>query len=87
MITVLVPKNTFSIEGKGGIPPAPDLPLNSQNITIDGEPVAITPSSEGQAISTSYGDIMPARGVVKTKKGEVILTSYRPSSSGDRSGS
>lgn len=74
-------KNGLTVKGKGGIIPAPDLPLNSQNITINGEPAAIAPNSQYQPISTSYGDIMPARGAVKTEDGQVILTAYRTNNS------
>ena len=79
-----VAKNVLIVKGRGGISPTPDLPLSSQNIIINGELAAIPPdSSLVQPISTSYGDIIPARGVMKTEDGQIILTAYRTNSSGD----
>lgn len=79
----LAAKNGFVIKGKGGIPPAPDLPLNSHNISINGESPNYTPSIP-QPIETSKGKIQPARGVVVTESGEVILTAYRTDNLGER---
>ncbi|MDJ0596282.1 MAG: filamentous hemagglutinin N-terminal domain-containing protein, partial [Pleurocapsa sp. MO_226.B13] len=58
-------KNRLNILGKGGIPPAPDLPLDSHNIAIAGEfdPTSAIP----QPIETSQGKIQPARGVKVTE--------------------
>ncbi len=76
-------KNNLVIKGKGGIPPAPNLPLNSQNITIEGN-LAHSDTEKSNQMATStikpiqLGDkeIMPARGVVKTADGRIILTAY-----------
>ncbi len=77
-------KNVLIVKGRGGISPTPDLPLTSHNIIINGELAAIPPDSYlVQPISTSYGDIIPARGVIKTEDGKIILTAYRTNSSGD----
>ena len=77
-------KNVLIVKGRGGIAPTPDSPLTSQNIIINDELAAIPPdSSTVQPISTSYGDIIPARGVIKTEDGQIILTAYRTNSSGD----
>ena len=76
-------KNVLIVKGRGGIPPTPDLPLTSQNIIINGELTAIPPDYSVQPISTSYGDIIPARGVIKTEEGQIILTAYRTNSSSD----
>ncbi len=75
-------KNRLNILGKGGIPPAPDLPLDSHNIAIAGEfdPTSAIP----QPIETSQGKIQPARGVKVTESGEIILTAYRTNNLGER---
>ncbi|MEM8722895.1 MAG: filamentous hemagglutinin N-terminal domain-containing protein [Cyanobacteria bacterium P01_G01_bin.39] len=75
-------KNGLTIKGKGGIPPAPELPLDSHNIAIEGKYTDIT-SATPQAIDTSQGAIQPARGIKKTENG-VTLTAYRTNNSGDR---
>jgi hypothetical protein len=71
----------LSIEGKGGVTPAPDLPLNSQNI-IDGETNSAYNIPE--PIETSQGKIQPARGIKFTKDGRIILTAYRTNNAGER---
>jgi filamentous hemagglutinin family protein len=71
----------LSIEGKGGVTPAPDLPLNSQNI-IDGETNSAYNIPE--PIETSEGKIQPARGIKFTKDGRIILTAYRTNNAGER---
>ncbi len=79
---------TFIVTGKGGVPPTPDSPLSADVLLGDGKP--ITPnisqshhqqtthniSPQVQPIKTSIGDIYPARGVIKTEDGKVILTAY-----------
>ncbi len=75
--------NGLTIKGKGGVPPAPHLPLNSHNITINGENTDST-ASIPQPIETSQGKIQPARGITVTKDGRVILTAYRTNNQGDR---
>ena len=76
-------KNTLIVQGKGGVSPTPDLPLSSQTIIVNGEAAVIPLDSSIQPISTSYGDIIPARGVIKTEDGQIILTAYPTNSSGD----
>ena len=78
-----VANNGLIIKGKGGVPPAPDLPLDSQNIFINGEIVNST-ATIPQPIETSKGKIQPARGVVKTADGRVILTAYPSNHQSDR---
>ena len=73
-------QNGLSIEGKGGVPPAPDLPLNSAGVTIEGDNVAAIP----QPVATSKGKIQPARGIKIGKNGDVILTAYATSNSKSR---
>ncbi|MDJ0596499.1 MAG: hypothetical protein QNJ72_42120 [Pleurocapsa sp. MO_226.B13] len=72
----------LTIEGKGGIPPEPGLPLDSRNIIVSGptNPKSTIPAP----IETAQGKIQPARGVKITENGEVILTAYRTDNSGDR---
>ncbi|MDJ0741946.1 MAG: hypothetical protein QNJ32_01150 [Xenococcaceae cyanobacterium MO_167.B27] len=86
--TIARNSNTFTIKGKGGVPPAPNLPLSVELLLIDGKP--ITPNfsqlnnhqttqnitSQIQPVKTSQGDIYPARGIIKTEDGRIILTAY-----------
>ena len=72
----------LTIEGKGGIPPAPDLPLDSHNISVNGQ--SNTTFSIPEPIETSQGKIQPARGVKVTESGEIILTAYRTNNRGER---
>ena len=76
-----VGKNSFTIRGQGGIPDAPDSPLESHNINVSSENSTL---NELQPIETSQGKIQPARGINVTKSGEIILTAYRTSNSGAR---
>jgi filamentous hemagglutinin family protein len=75
-------RNGLVINGKGGIPATPDLPLTSQNILINGE-VASDPTIP-PPIKTSKGKIQLARGIKITKDGQVILTAYRTNNAGER---
>ena len=84
------------LKGKGGVPPAPNLPLSAELLLDDGKP--ITPNfsqshnqqttqnipPQIQPIKTSQGDIYSARGVIKTEDGRVILTAYPTSNNGTR---
>ncbi|ELS04439.1 filamentous hemagglutinin family N-terminal domain [Xenococcus sp. PCC 7305] len=69
----------LTVKGKGGVPPEPTEPFDSETLLID-EPIT---NSQLQAqypeikpIKTNAGDIYPARGVMKTVDGKVILTAY-----------
>ena len=75
-------KNGLNIVGKGGVPPAPELPLNSLNTVSNGEmnPVSTIPAP----IETSRGKIQPARGIEVTPSGVVRLTAYATNNAGDR---
>ncbi len=75
-------QNGLNITGKGGIPPAPDLPLDSHNISVNGQ--YDTTFSVPKPIETSQGKIQPARGVKVTESGEIILTAYRTNNRGER---
>ena len=77
----------LTIEGKGGVPPEPIEPLNSDNILVDGQvtnPSPQTQHPEIKPIKTSKGDIFPARGIVKTEDGRIILTAYPTNSNTNR---
>ena len=76
-------KNGLTIKGKGGVPPAPELPLISQNITINGKSVNNI-STTPQPIETSQGKIQPARGIKVWEDGKITLTAYRTNNSGER---
>jgi large exoprotein involved in heme utilization and adhesion len=75
--------NGLAIAGKGGVPPAPDTPLNSENIIISSEqnPAA---SAIPEPIETSQGKIQPARGIRVTESGNIVLTAYRTNNAGER---
>ena len=75
-------KNVFTIEGRGGIRPIPDAPLDSQNIFI-GEDLAKSQPVSPPTLKTARGTIQPARGIAVTESG-VILTAYRTNNAGDR---
>jgi filamentous hemagglutinin family protein len=83
--------NTLVVEGKGGIRPEPNSPLGVDIFSIGGKtigedgteleqsqtsPLENSVSSQVKPILTQYGPIFLARGVVKTKDGQVILTAY-----------
>ncbi|ELS02279.1 filamentous hemagglutinin family N-terminal domain [Xenococcus sp. PCC 7305] len=69
----------LTIKGKGGIPTQPIEPFDSETLLVD---ELITTSQlqaqypEIKPIKTNTGDIYPARGVVKTEDGQVILTAH-----------
>lgn len=72
------------IKNRGGLPPEATDPLIADPILSNGQ---ITPPNpevyypEIKPIKTSIGDIYPARGVIKTETGQVILTAYPTDSS------
>jgi filamentous hemagglutinin family protein len=74
--------NGLAIAGKGGVPPAPDAPLNSENI-ISGEQ-STAAFAIPQPIETSQGQIQPARGIMVTESGKIVLTAYRTNNAGER---
>jgi filamentous hemagglutinin family protein len=69
-------KNGLDILGKGGIPPQPIEPLQADNIIIDSKFAANYIPPEIKPIETDNGDIYPARGIIKTADGGIILTAY-----------
>ena len=69
----------LTIKGKGGIPPLPTEPMDSDAILVNGQLTNPNPQIQSQdikPIKTSIGDIYPARGIIKTEDGQVILTAY-----------
>ena len=74
-------KNGLDIIGKGGVPPAPELPLNSLNTIIDGK--VNTVSTIPAPLKTAQGYIQPARGIKVTPEG-ISLVAYRTDNNGDR---
>ncbi|MGL5943458.1 MAG: hypothetical protein ACRC2S_24445 [Waterburya sp.] len=68
--------------GKGGVPPTPEEPLTSQNLTINGE--ITSASAIPEPIKTSRGKIQLARGIKFTEDGRIILTAYRTNNAGER---
>jgi len=72
-----VARNNFTVRGKGGVPPAPDLPLNSQNIVLGGNIDSLTSVPPG--ITTSQGVIQPARGITITESGKISLVAQQSS--------
>ena len=75
-------KSGLTITGRGGIPATPDSTLNSYNVVVNGK--SISDTAIPAPIETTKGKIQPARGIKVTESGEVILTTYRTNSSGDR---
>ena len=69
--------NSFVVKGKGGISALPTAPIAPEMIITNGELLANPTDSTlepDHAIPTSQGDITPARGIMKTEDGQVILT-------------
>ncbi len=67
----------LTVKGKGGIPPIPTEPFDSDTLLVDEQITTSNPQApEIKPIKTSIGDIYPARGVIKTEAGQVILTVY-----------
>jgi filamentous hemagglutinin family protein len=74
--------NGLAIAGKGGVTPAPDAPLNSENIiSPEQNPAAF---AIPEPIETSQGKIQPARGITVTESGHIVLTAYRTNNAGER---
>ena len=69
----------LTVKGKGGIPPEPTEPMDSDTIFSQGQTSIQNLQSyypEIKPIKTDDGDIYPARGVIKTEDGRIILTAY-----------
>nr|WP_258003911.1 S-layer family protein [Fischerella thermalis] len=76
--------SSFIVTGRGGLPSSPNNDLSSDNIHVDlVESVASSNSpnvtiKQSQLIQPTTKNIVPARGWVFNKKGEVVLTAYDP---------
>nr|MDJ0900176.1 filamentous hemagglutinin [Xenococcus sp. MO_188.B8] len=90
--------SSFTVKGKGGLPPIPTKPFMADLLIPDGKPITLDKKSDLTSlleeesetepenpnyipeyikpIKTSRGDIYPARGIIKTEDGRVILTTY-----------
>ncbi len=77
---------SLTYKGKGGIAPEPTAPFAAEALILDDKP--ITRDSEIdftsfyyipadiKPVTTDQGNIYPARGIVKTADGKIILTAY-----------
>jgi filamentous hemagglutinin family protein len=71
--------NNLLLTGKGGLSASPVAPLSSESI-IEGQASATKVENHQEtslanlAIATSRGKIIPARGIMKTKDGHIVLT-------------
>ncbi|MGL6343162.1 MAG: beta strand repeat-containing protein, partial [Waterburya sp.] len=72
--------NSLAIAGRGGVHPAPDAPLNSENISNENPAQATIP----QPLETRQGKIQPAMGIKVTESGRIVLTAYRTDNAGER---
>ena len=72
--------NGLNIVGKGGVPPAPELPLNSLNPVESDTSTSDIPAP----IETSKGKIQLARDIKVSETGEISLVAYRTNNAGDR---
>jgi filamentous hemagglutinin family protein len=65
--------NSLVVNGKGGISPEADEPLSSENLLAAGR---VQNQASIKPLQTSSGEIMPARGVIRTPSGKIVLTPY-----------
>ena len=70
--------NSFTIKGKGGVPPTPESPFSLYNISTDNL------SAIPEPIETAKGKIQPARGIEVKADGTITLTAHRTDNSGAR---
>ena len=79
----LASQNNLTLKGRGGVRTAPDLPLDSHNISINGE-FSNSTSIDPEPVETGQGKIQPARGIKVSESGKIILTAYRTNNAGGR---
>jgi filamentous hemagglutinin family protein len=65
--------NSLVVNGKGGVAPESSSPLSSENLLAIGR---VQNQALIQPLQTASGEIMPARGVIKTPSGKIVLTPY-----------
>ncbi|MEM7593476.1 MAG: filamentous hemagglutinin N-terminal domain-containing protein [Cyanobacteria bacterium P01_A01_bin.83] len=80
--SAIASQNYLTIKGRGRIPTDPTLPLESENISINGK--TIPTSTVPQPIETTQGKIQPARGIAVKSDGSITLTAYQTDNSGTR---
>ena len=79
--------NTFTIKGRGAIPPQPIEPLTADNVLTNDRSTPANWNEQPQAqskeqqelyspILTSQGEIYPARGIIANSDGTFILTAH-----------
>ena len=71
--------SSFTITGKGGVPPELTEPLISDSIHIEGENVTSEiekEETEEEVKTFRLADVVPARGMIIKENGDVILTAY-----------
>jgi filamentous hemagglutinin family protein len=86
--------NTFTVSGRGGMPPSPTEPLESSLIKVSGTSESrkaeeVKKSDLPQGVlrdrkRVSSDEIIPARGIAINQKGQVVLTRYPTPNSIDR---
>ncbi|ELS04519.1 filamentous hemagglutinin family N-terminal domain [Xenococcus sp. PCC 7305] len=67
------------VKGKGGVPPIPTEAFDSETILVEEQNTSGNLQSQNpeiKPIQTSMGDIYPARGIIKTEDGRIVLTAY-----------
>jgi filamentous hemagglutinin family protein len=65
--------NSLVVNGKGGISPEAGEPLSSENLLATGQ---VQNQASIKPLQTASGEIMPARGVIRTPSGKIVLTPY-----------
>jgi filamentous hemagglutinin family protein len=65
--------NNLVVNGKGGVTPEAIAPLNSESLVTDSQ---VATESLLQPLQTASGEIVPARGVIVTPSGKIVLTPY-----------
>jgi filamentous hemagglutinin family protein len=65
--------NSLVVNGKGGVAPDVSSPLSSENLLAAGR---VKDQALIQPLQTASGKIMPARGVLRTASGKIVLTPY-----------
>jgi filamentous hemagglutinin family protein len=65
--------NSLVVNGKGGVAPEASEPLSSENLLGAGR---VQKQALIQPLQTASGEIMPARGVIRTPSGKIVLTPY-----------
>jgi filamentous hemagglutinin family protein len=68
--------NSLVVNGKGGVSPLAISPLSSENLFLHGRTNNQEQQAAIQPLQTASGEIIPARGIIKTPSGRIILTSY-----------